>query len=136
MNLEELAKRLDTLEAIEAIKKLKARYCQAADEQDAEAYANLFVEDAVFDGGTFGRAQGRKAIGDFLRNIQQQSLPFAVHYVMNPNIEVAGEQATGRLCHPTPGRPVRLHRGLPTSLLDPGLECRLRALLQRGDRRR
>lgn len=96
MNLEELAKRLDTLEAIEAIKKLKARYCQAADEQDAEAYANLFAEDAVFDAGTFGQAQGRQAIAEFLRNIQQHSLPFAVHYVMNPNIEVAGEQATGQ----------------------------------------
>ena len=96
MNLEEMEKRLDTLEAIEAIKKLKARYCQAADERDPEAYANLFAEDAVFDGGDFGQAQGRQAIGDFLRNIQQQSLPFAVHYVMNPNIEVEEEKATGR----------------------------------------
>jgi uncharacterized protein (TIGR02246 family) len=96
MSLEEIAQRLETLEAIEAIKKLKARYCQCADEQDADGYAELFVEDGVFEGGTFGQAQGRTEIANFLRGIQRQSLPFAVHYVMNPHIEVAGEHATGR----------------------------------------
>lgn len=96
MNLEELKNRLETLEAVEAIKKLKARYCQRADERDAEGFANLFTEDGVFEGGTFGRGQGWAGVATFLRGVQQQSLPFALHYVMNPIIEVRGDTATGR----------------------------------------
>ena len=96
MNLEELKNRLETLEAVEAIKKLKARYCQCADERDAEGFANLFTADGVFEGGTFGRGQGRAGVATFLRGVQQQSLPFALHYVMNPIIEVQGDTATGR----------------------------------------
>lgn len=64
--------------------------------QDPRMALTTMVYDGVFDGGTFGRAQGRKEIANFLRGIQRQSLPFAVHYVMNPSIEVAGEHATGR----------------------------------------
>ncbi len=96
MNLEELKNRLETLEVVEAIKKLKARYCQCADERDAAGFANLFTEDGVFEGGTFGRGQGRAGIVTFLRGVQQQSLPFALHYVMNPIIEVQGDTATGQ----------------------------------------
>jgi len=96
MNLEELKNRLETLEVVEAIKKLKARSCQCADERDAAGFANLFTEDGVFEGGTFGRGQGRAGIVTFLRGVQQQSLPFALHYVMNPIIEVQGDTATGQ----------------------------------------
>lgn len=50
----------------------------------------------MFDGRTFGRVRGRREIADFPRSTQQQPSPFAVHYVMNPNIEVEGTKATGR----------------------------------------
>lgn len=86
MSLEEMERQLQALEDIEAIKKLKARYCQCADERDAEGFASLFTEDGVFDGGTFGRAQGQAEVAQFLRGIQQRSLPFALHYVMNPRM--------------------------------------------------
>jgi uncharacterized protein (TIGR02246 family) len=78
MNLEELTTRLEALEAVEAIKKLKARYCQCADERDAEGFANLFTEDGVFEGGAFGRGQGRAGVAAFLRGVQQQSLPYTM----------------------------------------------------------
>ena len=45
MNTEELRHRLKALEAVEEIKKLKARYCQCADERDPEGFANLFADD-------------------------------------------------------------------------------------------
>ena len=96
MNLQELQTRLETLEAVDAIKKLKARYCQCADARDAEGFASLFTDDGVFEGGTFGRGQGRAGIAAFLRGVQQQTLPFALHYVMNPSIEVHGDTATGQ----------------------------------------
>ena len=55
MNSQELEKRLQTLEDIEAIKRLKARYCAMCDAgYDSDGLAGLFTEDAVWDGGSFG----------------------------------------------------------------------------------
>ncbi len=96
MDLQELERRIQTLEDIEALRKLKARYCAYCDAgYDAEGLASLFTDDAVWDGGTFGRFDGRKAIYDFFAGISK-TLPFALHYVMNPLIEVHGDRATGR----------------------------------------
>ena len=95
MTLEELAARVQVLEDIEAIKKLKARYCAAADQRDEDAFVGCFTADATWDGGDFGRYQGQEAIREFFRSIPN-ALSYAVHYVMNPQIEVDGERATGR----------------------------------------
>jgi Fe-S-cluster-containing dehydrogenase component len=55
VNLQELEKRLQALEEIEAIKRLKARYCAMCDAgYDSNGLAGLFTEDAVWDGGSFG----------------------------------------------------------------------------------
>ncbi|MCE2487679.1 MAG: nuclear transport factor 2 family protein, partial [Desulfurellaceae bacterium] len=89
MQLEELDQRIQTLEDIEAIKQLKARYCAGADERDEEAFVGCFTEDASWDGGSFGHYEGREAIRTFFRAIPDR-LSFAVHYVMNPQIEVNG----------------------------------------------
>ena len=61
---------------------------------DADGMASLFVEDAVWDGGNFGKHEGREAIRAFFRGAAT-IFPFALHQVMNPLIEVQGEQATG-----------------------------------------
>ncbi len=96
MNLEDLERRLRVLEDIEAIKKLKARYCAYCDNNyDADGIAALFTEDAVWDGGKFGRYEGREAIRTFFRGAPR-IFPFAIHQVMNPIIEVEGEQAKGQ----------------------------------------
>ena len=51
MSLESLEKRIQVLEDIEEIKKLKHRYCALCDaDYDADALAELFTEDAVWDG--------------------------------------------------------------------------------------
>jgi len=92
----DIERRLQALEDIEAIKKLKIRYCHCADAQDYPGFAGLFTEDAVWEGGAFGHAEGRKAIEEFLRGVQAQSLPFALHYVMNATIEVTGNTAVGQ----------------------------------------
>lgn len=95
MTLEELAQRVQVLEDIEAIKKLKARYCAAADSGDEEAFVGCFSGDATWDGGSFGRYEGRDAIRGLFKSIPN-AISFAVHYVMNPQIDVEGQQATGR----------------------------------------
>ena len=52
------------------------------------------MEDGVWDGGIRGKAEGREAIREFFVNASRR-LPFAVHMVMNPIIEVDGDTATG-----------------------------------------
>lgn len=91
-----IEQRLQALEDIEAIKKLKIRYCHCADAQDYPTFSRLFTEDAVWDGKPFGYAEGPKAIEEFLRTTQSQSLPFALHYVMNASVEVTGNTAVGQ----------------------------------------
>ena len=95
MRMDDLERRIKTLEDIEEIKRLKARYCAYCDENyDAEGIAGLFTEDAVWDGGIRGRADGQQEIRDFFTQAAQR-LPFAIHMVMNPIIQVDGDHATG-----------------------------------------
>jgi hypothetical protein len=95
MQLDELARRVQELEDIEAIKTLKARYCLYVDSGEPDKVAALFIEQAVWDGGVIGRYEGREAIRTFMRNLPHL-LSFALHYVMNPLIEVHGARASGQ----------------------------------------
>ena len=95
MSAEDFERRLAALEAVEDIKRLKARYCAYCDDNyDVDNIASLFVEDAVWESATFGRYEGREAIRGFFVEAPKM-LPFAVHMVMNPIIEVNGDTATG-----------------------------------------
>lgn len=96
MDLADLERRLRVLEDIEAIKQLKYGYADACDRgYDFDTLADFFTEDAVWDGGTFGRYEGREAIREFFRGVSTD-IPFAVHYMMNPIISVDGDKASGR----------------------------------------
>jgi len=91
-----LAERMRALEDIEEIKRLKARYAAACDNNyDADAIAALFIEDAVWDGGSLGKAEGREKIRKFFRRAPE-FFPFAIHHVINSMIEVDGDRAAGR----------------------------------------
>lgn len=92
--MEDIAVRLQRLEDIEAIRGLKARYCRAVDERDAAAWAALFTEDAIWDGGRFGRYEGFAEVRRYFEQILQ-NLAFTIHYVMNPVIRVDGDRAHG-----------------------------------------
>ena len=91
----DLEQRIRALEDIEAIKRLKGRYCSYCDDNyDVEGLASLFTEDAIWDGGMLGKAVGIEKIRKFFTN-SQKAMPFAVHMVMNPIIEVDGDRAEG-----------------------------------------
>jgi hypothetical protein len=94
MSVEE---RLARLEAIEEIRALKAHYCALCDaDYEPDGLAALFLPDGIWDGGPFGRYEGREAIRGFFRGISG-SIKFAAHLVLNPIIEVQSAQAaTGK----------------------------------------
>ena len=94
--METLEARIRKLTDIEEIKLLKARYAAACDNNyDADAIAELFTEDAVWDGGQFGKAEGRENIRGLFRRAPEV-FSFAIHNVMNPRIEVDGDRAAGQ----------------------------------------
>jgi len=96
-----LEQRIQVLEDREEIVKLKARYVNLNDggwkgptHTQPQAVADLFVADGVWDGrpGT-GYAVGSVAIRQLFEAFQ--AVPFIVHYVTNPLIEIDGDAATG-----------------------------------------
>jgi len=87
-----LEERVARLEAIEEIKSLKARYCAYCDANyDGDGVAGLFVADGIWDGGDFGRYEGREAIRGFIKGAAKD-IVFAAHLVMNPIIEIVDAQ--------------------------------------------
>ena len=96
MELEELQKRITRLEDIEAIKRLKARYCEICDHEDydADAMASLFTEDGTWSGEGVGSAEGREAIRALFAGFPKV-IAGAQHIVANPLIEVDGDRARG-----------------------------------------
>ena len=107
--LEQILQRLEKLEAlarevddVQQICKLKARYCVNNDggwpEQGPSHSGPAledFTEDAVWDGRPFlPITQGREAIRK--TQMEHRKIPFVIHYVMNPIINVDGDTASGR----------------------------------------
>jgi ketosteroid isomerase-like protein len=96
-----IEQRLQALEDREELIKLKARYVnyndggwQGPTHTDADAVADMFVEDGVWDGSpNAGYAKGRAEIKALFQ--QFRAVQFIVHYVTNPLIEVDGDTATG-----------------------------------------
>ena len=93
---DDLAARIDRLESIEAIKKLKHLYMHYCDLGYAPAKLGpLFTEDAIWTSKDFGRHAGRAAIEAFFGGVSAQ-IVFAAHLAMNFMIDVDGDRATGR----------------------------------------
>ena len=96
LKLDELQNRVRTLEDADAIRNLKARYAAYCDDNyNPDKIAELFVEDAVWESGSLGRFEGREAIRDFFRGASN-IFTFALHYGLNPQIEVMGDTARAR----------------------------------------
>ena len=96
LRLEELEQRVRALEDADAIRNLKARYAAYCDDNyNPDKIAELFVEDAVWESGSLGRFEGREAIREFFRGASK-IFTFAIHYGLNPQIEVNGDTARAR----------------------------------------
>jgi hypothetical protein len=102
-----LEARLARVEAEQEIARLKARYGELVDarydrrgprpreqiEPLARQIAELFTEDAVWDGGAgLGLCRGRS---ELRARFLEPTLRFSWHYFVKPRIEVAGDRARG-----------------------------------------
>ena len=95
VNLAELAARITRLEDLEAIKQLKATYCDVCDDDhNPERMVELFVEDGIWEGKGIARAEGHAEIHALFTRFGAM-MSFSQHMVMNPIIDVSGDTARG-----------------------------------------
>lgn len=95
---ESIEERVGRLEDIESIKQLYHQYATYCDNgYDAEGMGSLCTEDAIWESNKFGTYVGREEIKGFIIEAGKMIL-FALHYMVNPTIDVApdGQTATGR----------------------------------------
>lgn len=91
----ELEKRIDRLESIEAIKQLRALYCEICDDDhNPDRITQVFAEDAIWEAGEQGRGQGHDAIRKIFEGFREQ-ISFSQHNIFNPRIEIEGDRAWG-----------------------------------------
>jgi len=107
--MERTVDRIERLEAIESIRKLKARYFRAIDEKDEAALREIFADDVELDyrGSTTDPATGINAAGDATGDILRGPEAFrkiaaslvglvSVHHSSEPEIEIIdSENAIG-----------------------------------------
>ena len=95
MDVAALEQRLTRIEDLEAIKQLKATYCDICDDDhNPERITTIFAEDGIWEGAGFGTAQGHAAIRELFKKFQTL-ISFSQHQVMNPIIKIDGDRATG-----------------------------------------
>lgn len=85
----EVLRRIDRLEALEAIRDLDARYCRALDDGDWDALVSLFTEDGEFVG--LSRATGRAELRSFFAGLADAGLTAFWHHVTNLEIVLDSE---------------------------------------------
>ena len=92
---DELTAIVNELRDIEALKRLKARYCHSVDGGRWDELESLLAEDAVCDYGFFGVYTGRDQImNEFFSELVSSAASFNAHMVHNPIIDVRGDTAS------------------------------------------
>ena len=95
MDHHELERRLTELQDIEAIKQLKAEYCDICDDaHNPDRIVEIFTEDAVWEGEGVATARGHTELRRLFERFAQQ-VSFSQHNVFNPRIAVKGDTAHG-----------------------------------------
>ena len=95
MDMTALEQRITRIEDLEAIKQLKATYCDICDDDhNPDRITTIFAQDGIWEGAGFGKAQGHAAIRELFKKFQTL-ISFSQHQVMNPIITIDGERATG-----------------------------------------
>lgn len=96
----DMIQRIQRLEDMAAIQKLKHRYCNLADAayREPSKWDELvahFTQDAWVDFGEYGRYDGKEGVRKFFKTVAHNFLSYAAHMVTNAVIEVSGKEANG-----------------------------------------
>ncbi|CAH0993191.1 hypothetical protein SIN8267_03332 [Sinobacterium norvegicum] len=87
-----LEQRIAKLEAIEAIKQLKARYLAACDQKQVEQIRDCFVEQSVdIDYGAVGRFSHRDQLVALFDQVGNHDYMVEMHHAQNPQITIIDE---------------------------------------------
>lgn len=96
MDLAALEQRISRIESLEAIKQLKARYCEVCDDDhNPDEIVTLFTANGIWEGHGIGTAKGHEQIRELFQRFQS-AMSFTQHMVMNPIIDVDGDSAAAR----------------------------------------
>ncbi len=98
MTLEELEKRVQALEDLEAIKKLHQTYINLMDNLEWEKVLNLFTEDGTAEVRDSGVKRGRKELNEVYIDVLAKNRGkerFDGHMAIEPDITVDGNTARG-----------------------------------------
>lgn len=99
MDLEEVVKRLQTLEDIEAIRALQHQYIFHLLNNQWKEMADCFTEDAYANIWRHGGHKGREAIyklfADRIAKVNPEDRPRDAHFTVMPVINVEGDKAEG-----------------------------------------
>ena len=90
-----LEARIQVLEDIESIKKLKYSYAYRMDERDWDGVIDLFAIKGQADWGVYGFCATRKDLESYFRETQPKFFSFHIHMLHNPIINIQGNGATG-----------------------------------------
>jgi len=95
MTLEELEKRIRTLEDIEEIKQLQVRYVNCLTTTEWDKLVDCFAENGVVD-LTVGSSRGKEEIAKFFKEtISVTHIGKEGNFVVHPTISVEGDRAKG-----------------------------------------
>lgn len=95
MDNAELSRQMTILQDIEAIKQLKAEYCDICDDDhNQDRIVSIFAEDGIWEGKGAGYAKGHTELRKLFKSFQER-ISFSQHNVFNPRIEVNGNEARG-----------------------------------------
>ena len=97
---QELIRRVERLEDIEAIRRVMWEYGLAADDRrecrvNVERTMALFAPAGVWDNSRFGRIEGREAVRDYLSKAPAR-IEWSLHYLIDTQIEVSIDRRTAR----------------------------------------
>jgi hypothetical protein len=97
MTLEELDKRLRTLEDIESIKTLHREYLFYISNLEIENALDCFTQDITTDIAHYGRRRGKAEVRKFFREVIRDNVFQSQdgHYTGQPVISAEGDKATG-----------------------------------------
>ena len=95
MAAHDLEARLARIEDLEAIRQLKATYCDICDDgHDPDRIVEIFSEEGIWEIEGDARAEGHAELRALFERFRDE-VSFSQHQVMNPIIEIDGDRAHG-----------------------------------------